>query len=172
MANIKYYLVTFDRLDRRVIYKLSKEEKKSIICYAVNSAIPKLITPEIKIVEEWKLKWYTPRYQFLQYYEYGAIVHCIKNPELLEGLTHVGLLHYDVFFPENSINEIKENLNKNPDIILYNTLRHNDTLYFTNGGCPSRSSINISDYYFKEYRNKVSDHLPVGIMIQNDKDDD
>lgn len=131
MTNIKYYLVTSDRLDYRVISKLSEHERKSIICYAVNPAIPKLIFSKINKIEEWKLKWYTPRYQTLQYYEYGAIVHCVKNPELLEGLSHVGLLHYDVFFPENSINEIYENLDKNPHKILYNTIRKKNQLFFS-----------------------------------------
>jgi len=131
MTNIKYYLVTVDRLDHKVVHKLTKEERKSIICYAVNPAKPKLITPALQVIKEWELPWHDNRYQTLQYYEYGTIVHCVKNPELLEGLSHVGLLHYDVYFPENSVNEINETLNKNPHKILYNTIRKNNQLFFS-----------------------------------------
>ena len=131
MTNIKYYLVSYDRFDYRAISKLSKEEQKRVICYAVNPSVPKIIGPNVEIVNEWELPWHSPRYQNLKYYEYGAIVHCVKNPELIEGLTHVGLLHNDVLFGKNSINNMIEDLNKTPEKIYYIILRQRDVLYFT-----------------------------------------
>jgi len=131
MINLKYYLVSFDRCDHYAVSKLTPEERNDVICYAVNPAVFKLISAPIKRVNEWEFKWYSNRYQVLQYYEYGTIVHCVKNPELLEGLTHVGLLHYDVFFPPNSVNDIKKELEIEPNVIYYNTLRQNNQLFFT-----------------------------------------
>ena len=131
MTKIKFYLVSYDRCDHRAVSKLTPEERSSVICYAVNGAVPKLIGAKIKVVNEWQLPWHSPRYQTLMYYEYGAIVHCVKNPELLEGLTHVGLLHSDVLFGKNSINNMIEELNENPRKIYYIVIRKNDVLYFT-----------------------------------------
>ena len=131
MINIKYYLVSYDRCDHRAISKLTLEEREKVICYAVNGAVPKIIGAKIKVVNEWQLKWYAPRYQTLKYYEYGLIPHCVKNPELLDGLTHVGLLHNDVLFAENSVNDMISKLEENPRQIFYIILRQNDVLYFT-----------------------------------------
>jgi len=131
MSNIKYYLVSYDRCDHKAVSKLTPEEREKVICYAVNGAVPKIIGARVKIINEWQLKWYTPRYQMLKYYEYGFIPHCIKNPELLEGLTHVGFLHNDVLFAPNSINDMHKKLDENPRQIFYIILRQNDVLYFT-----------------------------------------
>lgn len=131
MINIKYYLVSYDRCDHRAVSKLTPEERENVICYAVNGAVPKIIGAKIKVVNEWQLKWHSPRYQTLMYYEYGCIVHCVKNPELLEGLTHIGLLHNDVLFAPNSVNNMINALNENPRKIYYIILRQNDVLYFT-----------------------------------------
>ena len=131
MTNIKYYLVSYDRCDHRAVHQLTPEEREKVICYAVNGAVPKIIGARVKIINEWQLKWYTPRYQNLKYYEYGLIPHCIKNPEMLEGLTHVGFLHNDVLFASNSINDMHKKLDENSRQIFYIILRQNDVLYFT-----------------------------------------
>jgi len=132
MVNIKYYLVSVDRCDHRVISDLEEEDLKDIICYAVNETVqPKLIYPKFNIIKEWELEWYNYRYQYLQYYEYGLFVHALKNPKLIENLSHIGLLHYDVKFKKNSVKEIYQNLEENPNIIFYNTWRQNNTLYFS-----------------------------------------
>ena len=131
MPNIKFYLVSYDRCDHRAVSKLTSDEREKVICYAVNGAVPKIIGARVKIINEWQLKWHSPRYQTLKYYEYGCIVHCVKNPELLEGLTHVGLLHNDVLFAPNSINNMITKLDENSRQIFYIILRQNDVLYFT-----------------------------------------
>lgn len=130
MTNIKYYLVSADRCDYRSISLLNEEEQKSVICYSVNPSIQKTITDKIQVINEWELSWHSNRYQALQYYEYGLFAHAIKNPELLEGLTHIGLLHYDVRFQEDSVNYHHEYLEMQPDTIFYNTKRQNNQLYF------------------------------------------
>jgi hypothetical protein len=131
MTNIKFYLVSYDRCDHRAVSKLMPKERERIVCYAVNGSVPKIIGAKIKVINEWQLKWHSPRYQTLKYYEYGLIPHCVKNTELLEGLTHVGMLHNDVLFAENSVNNMIKDLDENPRQIFYIILRQNDVLYFT-----------------------------------------
>jgi len=130
MVNIKYYLVSYDQCKQRAVDKLTKEERSKVYCYAVNASKPKFITAKVKIINEWQLPWHDNRYQFLQYYEYGTLPHLVKNPDLLEGLTHVGMLHNDVLFHKNSVNNIIAELEENPNRIYYVVLRKNDVLYF------------------------------------------
>jgi hypothetical protein len=130
MVNIKYYLVSYDQCLHRAVSNLTKEEKDKVYCYAVNSTKFKNITARVKIVNEWQLPWHDNRYQFLQYYEYGFFPHMVKNPPLFEGLTHIGMLHNDVLFHENSVNDMISKLGKNPNQIFYIILRKNDVLYF------------------------------------------
>jgi hypothetical protein len=130
MANIKFYLVTYDKCENRAVSLLSKEEREKVYCYAVNSVVPKLITAKIKIINEWQLPWYSSRYQTLKYFEYGMIPHCVKNPTLTDGLSHIGFLPYDVLFGENSINDMIKKLETESNTIFYVTHRK-DALYFT-----------------------------------------
>jgi len=130
MNNIKFYLVSYDQCQQRAIANLTKEEKEKVYCYAVNAAKPKFITAKIKRINEWELPWHDNRYQFLQYYEYGTLPHIVKNPQLYEGLTHIGMLHNDVLFHKNSVNNTISSLEKNPNKIFYVILRKNDVLYF------------------------------------------
>jgi hypothetical protein len=131
MVNLKIYLVSVDKCDYQVVQNLTKDERQKVYCYAVNASVPKLFTAPLKRINEWELAWHDNRYQVLQYYEYGAIVHCIKNLELIEGLTHIGLLHYDVLFKKNSVNNLITKLDETSDKIFYIMYRQNDVLYFT-----------------------------------------
>jgi hypothetical protein len=131
MINLKFFLVTYNELRQDVTRDLSNEEKESLVCYAVQQNVFKFISPGIPVIKEWELDWFEQRYQTLQYYEYGTMVHCFKNPELIENISHVGLLHYDVRFQKNSINEIKEKLEINPNKIFYVTARKSNQLFFT-----------------------------------------
>jgi hypothetical protein len=131
MVDLKIFLISADRCDRKVIEKLSIEEKQKICCYAVNAAIPKLISAKIPVINEWQLPWHSSRYQTLQYYEYGIIPHLIKNPQLIQGLTHIGMLHNDVLFAENSVNDMVAKLESNPNKIFYVIIRKNNQLFFT-----------------------------------------
>lgn len=131
MVDIKFYLVTVDRFDYRVISELSEEEKQRIICYAVNPSKPKMITSKVKTIKEWELKWYTPRYQYLMYYEYGLLPHCLNNPELINGLTHIGMMHYDSKFPKDSVHSIIDYLEEHPQTIYYKDIRKSDVWYLT-----------------------------------------
>jgi len=130
MINIKYYLVSYDTCKQRAVENLTKEERNKVICYAVNAAKPKFITAKVKIINEWQLPWHDNRYQFLQYYEYGTLPHLVKNLDLLKDLTHVGMLHNDVLFYENSVNNMISELEENSNRIYYVVLRKNDVLYF------------------------------------------
>lgn len=117
--NVKFFLVTYDRIEDRVIKDLSEKELEYIISYCVQKKVPKKIPNNIGVVKEWELPWNNYEYQQKQYYEYGAIVHITNNPHLLKGLTHVGLLHWDVKFNKNSVNQIIEELIDTPDTIYY-----------------------------------------------------
>jgi len=127
----KFFLITYDKLFKNVFSQLSENERNDLICYTVREDVPKFIYPGIKTIQEWKLPWHTNRYQTLQYYEYGAMVHLMKNEYLIKDLTHIGLLHYDVIFNKNSINNIKNELIINPNQIYYIMYRDKNTLYFT-----------------------------------------
>ena len=131
MVNIKFYLISYDQCAQRAVQNLTKDEIDKVYCYAVNSQVPKIITAKVKVINEWQLKWYNVRYQTLQYYEYGTIVHCVKNPELIEGLTHIGIFHNDVLFAKNSVNDMIAKLEETPNKIFYMILRKNDVLYFS-----------------------------------------
>jgi hypothetical protein len=129
--NLKIFMVTYDRLEDRAIDNLTDEEVNHLKCYAVQKNVDKKISKRVEAINEWELAWNDYEYQNKQYYEYGAIVHLINNPHLLEGVTHVGLLHYDVLFGKNSVNELKSCIEQNPNQIFYQRIRGIEDLYLT-----------------------------------------
>lgn len=131
MVKLNLFLVSYDRLDDRAIEALDENEIKNVKCYTVQKNVPKNISNRVEVINEWELPWNDYTFQSKQYYEYGTIVHLINNPNLLDGLTHVGLLHYDVLFNKNSINEIISSLNEDPNKIFYQKIRGIDDLYLT-----------------------------------------
>ena len=131
MTKLKIFLVSYDSCEQKAVVALTKEECSNVYCYAVGKSKLKMITAKVKRINEWELPWHDNRYQFLQYYEYGTLPHLYKNPKLTEGLTHVGMLHNDVLFHENSVNDIYKKLEKNPNQIFYIVKRKNDVLYFS-----------------------------------------
>ena len=131
MIKFNFFLVSYDRLENKVIDSLSDDEIRCVKCYSVQKSVPKKITNEGDVINEWDLNWNDYSYQQKQYYEYGSIVHLVKNIENIKDLTHVGLLHYDVLFNKNSINEISEKLILNPNIIFYQRIRYNNDLYLS-----------------------------------------
>jgi len=131
MVNIKYYLVTYDQCSQKAVANLTDDERNKVNCYAVVATKLKSITAKINITKEWKLPWHDNRYQFLNYYEYSLFPHIYKNPELHEGLTHIGILQSDVLFAKNSINDMISKLEINSNKIFYILLRKSDVLYFT-----------------------------------------
>jgi hypothetical protein len=131
MVNINFFVVTYDRLYNRVIEELDQNELSSVVCYTVQKQVKKDIAPQItQVINEWELSWNDYSYQTKQYYEYGSMVHLFKNPNLLQNLTHVGLVHYDVKFKENSINDIYAELKQNPNTIFYQMMRPYQQLSF------------------------------------------
>lgn len=130
MNKLNMFLVSYDRLYNKVINKLTAEELKMVTCYAVQKSVPKQITPEINVINEWELEWNDFSYQSKQYYEYGAIIH-IMNNKIIDNLTHIGLLHYDIIFNENSINNIIDDINRNNKQIFYQRKRQIDDLYLS-----------------------------------------
>ena len=130
MVKLKIFLVSYDSCEQKAVAALTKEERADVCCYAVGKSKLKLITAKVKRINEWDLPWHDNRYQFLQYYEYGTLPHLAKNPELTEGLTHIGMLHNDVLFHENSVNDIRKKLEENPNQIFYIVKRKSDVLYF------------------------------------------
>ena len=130
MIDFKIYMVSNDTLNNSAIRDITQAERDRLVCYAVNPDKPKFFQANLNRVNEWELPWYRPGYQMTQYYEYGSLVHITQNNELLKGLSHVGLMHYDMYFPENSVNDIQQELEREPNQILY-VVRRKDNLYFT-----------------------------------------
>jgi hypothetical protein len=154
MVKLNLFLVSYDRLDDRAISALDDEEVSSVKCYAVQKSVPKSVSKRVEIINEWELPWNDYSFQSKQYYEYGTIVHLINNEHLLEGLTHVGLLHYDVLFNKNSVNDLLLELNKNPNKIFYQRIRGTNDLY-------------LSKYEVDQICKFMSDKL--NILIDSDK---
>lgn len=155
MINMNFYLVTYDRLDDKVVAALDDKELSCVKCYAVQKKVPKKITPKVETINEWELTWNDYSFQSKQYYEYGSIVHLIKNPHLLEGLTHVGLLHYDALFNQNSVNDILQKLSENPEKVFYQRIRGVHDLYLT-----QYEVLNISQFMNERLDMKID---PVNI---------
>jgi hypothetical protein len=131
MVNLKIFLVTYDIIEDRALNELSQVELDDILCYSVQKSVPKNISNKIKVINEWELEWNDFSFQNEKYYEYGTFVHLIKNYKLIEELTHIGILHYDVFFKKNSVNYIKTELEKNHNKIFYNKIRGLQDLWLT-----------------------------------------
>jgi hypothetical protein len=128
--NVNFYLVTYDRIEDRVVEQLTDSELQYVKAYCVQKKVPKSIPNKVKIINEWELPWNNFEYQKKQYYEYGAIAHLTNNISETENLTHIGLLHWDVKFNKNSVNEIVDILNKEPNTIFYELILK-DYLYLS-----------------------------------------
>jgi len=137
VINLSSYLVTYDKLFNRSVENLEESEIKFINAYLVRKSVEKEITADINIIKEWELEWNDFEFQKKQYYEYATIIHLTKNPELLDGVTHVGLFHYDVVFNRNSINDVISSLNSNPNQIFYQSMRGIRDLYLSRYECYS-----------------------------------
>jgi hypothetical protein len=132
MINIKYFLVTYDRLYDKVIDQLDDNELEKVYCYQIQKKVPKQISGMIQNnVKEWELEWNDYQYQTKQFYEYGSMIHLLNNPKLVEDLTHIGILHYDIIFQVNSINEMMNELKKHPNTIYYQKRRGLNDLYLS-----------------------------------------
>lgn len=157
MININFFLVTYDRLLDKVLDNLSEEELTSISCYAVQKKVPKQISSKISVLyEEWNLPWNDYSYQTKQYYEYGTIAHLYNNQHIVSKNTHIGILHYDVLFEKNSVNEIQDYLSNNPDTIFYQMIRPYEQL-------------SLLDYEFNKLCEYMSSRLGVYINPSNIK---
>jgi len=154
MTKIKFFLHSYDRLDDRAIENLTDKELECVKCYTVEKSIPKKISSKVERINEWELEWNDYSYRNKKYYDYGAIVHLIQNPHLLEGLTHIGLMQYDVLFQKNSINNIISKLDENPNIIFYNNIRGTQDLW-------------LSEFEFIQICNFVSEKMKIQIDIHN-----
>lgn len=129
MNKINFFVITFDRLYDKVIENLTPEEIDDIVCYNVQKRVYKNISSLIKNqINEWELPWNLYEFQQKQVYEYGAIIHLFKNQHLVKDLTHIGILHYDVIFNNNSIKKIKSEIENISDTIFYQKIRPKEQL--------------------------------------------
>jgi hypothetical protein len=127
--NLNIFLVTFDKFEDKAIVNLTEKEIACLTCYSIQKKIVKNISKKIvKIVNEWELPWNDYKFQNSQYYEYGAFIHLYNNQEIIQDLTHVGLMHYDMLFNKNSVNDMIVELSKTPETIFYQQLRPKEQL--------------------------------------------
>jgi hypothetical protein len=117
--SLKFFLVTYDRVEDRVIADLSDAELKHVYSYCVQKNVPKKLPEKLQTVKEWELPWNDFEYQQKQFYEYCAIAHLTKNEELLKDITHVSILHWDVRFNKDSVNRTIKELKEEPNTIYY-----------------------------------------------------
>lgn len=119
---MKLYAVCHKEFRDESVNTLSEAERNHVISYIVNESYPKdhsRFSALVSQVNEYELERYNPKYQLNNYYEYGAIAHVYLNESLRD--SHVGILHSDIVFECNSINEMIEALTNEPDTIFYNT---------------------------------------------------
>lgn len=130
MTNLKFYIVSYNKLYKRVVENLTDDHNKFLTAYFVNKSFEKDVTLEIDSINEWDLPWNDYSYQQKQFYEYSCIVHLTKNNDIIKDQTHVGLLHYDTKFGRDSIEKIIDSLKGNSNQIFYQCLRGPNDLYF------------------------------------------
>jgi hypothetical protein len=129
MNKLHFFLVTYDRLYDKVVENLTPSEIECITCYNVQKKVTKQISSLIKNeINEWELPWNLYDFQKKQVYEYGTMVHLYKNPNILDGITHVGILHYDVVFNKGSVDDIQRTISTVPDTIFYQKIRTREQL--------------------------------------------
>lgn len=129
MNKAHFFIVTYDRLYDKAIEKLTSLELDDVTCYNVQKKVPKQISSLIKTqINEWELSWNLYDFQKKQVYEYGTMIHLYKNLNLLESITHVGILHYDVYFNKSSISNIQKEILNNDNIIFYQKIRTKEQL--------------------------------------------
>jgi hypothetical protein len=129
MNKLHFFLVTYDRLYDKVVENLTPSEIECITCYNVQKKVTKQISSLIKNeINEWELPWNLYDFQKKQVYEYGTMVHLYKNPNILDGITHVGILHYDVVFNKGSVDDIQRTISTAPDTIFYQKIRTREQL--------------------------------------------
>jgi hypothetical protein len=131
-VNLEVFVVAYDQIQNKVVEQLTEEELKFVTAYTVQKKVKKLISPLVnKTIKEWELPWNNYDFQSKQYYEYGTFLHLYNNYELIKDLTHVGVVHYDVIFNKNSVNEIIESLKLEPETIFYEMRRGNNALFLS-----------------------------------------
>jgi hypothetical protein len=153
--SVRFFLVTYDRIEDRVVKDLSEEELKHVTAYCVQKKVPKRIPNGVNILNEWELNWNDFDYQQKQYYEYGAIVHLTKNPNLTENLSHIGLLHWDVRFNKDSINNIVNDIKSDPNVLYYENIL-NGHLYLS-----EMEVINLCDFMSEKMNVIVDPGIPL-----------
>ena len=119
---MKLYSVCHKEFRSEAVEKLTEGERSHVVSYIVNENYPKDLSrfsDLVSNVKEYELENYNPKYQLNKYFEYGTIAHIYLNNSLRD--THVGILHSDIVFEENSVNEMLEVFDRTPDTIFYNT---------------------------------------------------
>jgi hypothetical protein len=159
IINVKYFLVTYDKLLDVAVQQLTKTEQQALCCYQIQKKVPKNITHLVTDrICEWELPWNDYNFQRKQYYEYGTIIHLYKNQHLLKNITHVGLLHYDIICNKDSINDISVQLTKEPNTIFYQMNR-------------PRNQMSLLDYEYQKLCEFMSCRLNIKVdptyIIQN-----
>jgi len=124
MINLKIYSVSHREFRDEVTNNLLPEEKQKVYCYIVNDNYPKNdenFSKKIENIKEYELSFYNKYFQEHRYLEYSLIPHIYMNENLTSGCTHVGMVHSDIIFEKDSINNIMNELEKNPNQLFYNT---------------------------------------------------
>lgn len=131
---MKLYSVCHKEFRHDVIKDLTLQECKHVAAYIVNENFPKdysRFSGFVSHVREFELPKYNLKYQANKYFEYGTIAHIYLNECLRD--THVGILHSDIVFEEDSVNEMLEEFNCRPDTIFFQTFfgpeLHPETLH-------------------------------------------
>ena len=120
---MRLYSVCHKELRSEAVSRLTPDERRHVIGYIVNEDYPKLYFSElVDYVKEYELENYNPKYQRDSFSEYSVAPHLYLNPQLAEGITHVGVLHSDIIMQEGCIDEMIEVFATAPETIFYDTL--------------------------------------------------
>lgn len=122
---MRLFLVCHKEFKREAIERLSENERKIVTAYIVNEHYPKDWSKFTNLTDriiEYNLKRYNSKYQSNNYFEYSAIAHLYLNPELTDGISHIGVLHSDIIMQNGSIDEMNETFAINPNTIFCDSL--------------------------------------------------
>jgi len=124
MINLRTYSACHKEFRESTVENLTEQERKSVCAYIVNERYPKdenNFSDKVEHIKEYELPVYNKHFQEIKYLEYSLLPHVFLNPLLTEGLTHIGMLHSDISFQNNSIKDIILDLEQDPNQIFYNT---------------------------------------------------
>ena len=99
--NFQIFVIFHRQTFQECYAKLPREQLDYLTFVAANPDLPKEYPPGVKILREWELPFYDPRYQREGYCENSVLFHLTRNG-LLQQYDYVGFCQYDMVLSDLS----------------------------------------------------------------------